>query len=153
MRPGLPLRCHLAVARLARKSLRKSPKRPLNPNGLPQRFVPPPPIPARRARLSVTQTRVYLGGSAACCAQDPPPPTHRAAPFPFTKNVTVRPQSSRGIRSPVGREGEEQGLGAAEAAPGTRAGKDQCPGRGCRGRERAQALRPPGFGKRCTTKG
>lgn len=81
-----------------------------------------------------------------------PTPVPRAAPSRLAKNVTARLQGSRGIGRPEGK-GEEQGLGAAEAAPGRRVVKDQCPGQGWRSREWAQALHPPGFVKRCTAKG
>ena len=54
-----------------------------------------------------------------CSRSPPPPPVPRAAPFRLAKNVTARLQGSRGIGRPEER-GEEQGLGAAEAAPGRR---------------------------------
>lgn len=142
-RRGLSLRSHLAMVRLPCKSPRKSPKRPCDPSLLPRRFAPLPPIPARRALLSVTQTRGYLGRSTACSARGTP----RIAHSPLGKNVTAPAGLSR--NQPPRREGRRVRAGGGRSGSQTLAGADQCPGQGWRGREWARALRPPGFGKRC----
>lgn len=86
-------------------------------------------MPARRARLSVTQTRSYLNGSAACCAQEPPLPPP-SSPFPIRKE---RHRASAGFsRNPVsgweGRRGERAG-GQQKPLPGLGLGRNSAQGR------------------------
>lgn len=142
-RLGLSLRSHLAMVRLPCKSPRKSPKRPCDPSLLPRRFAPLPPIPARRALLSVTQTRGYLGRSTACSARGTPRLAHCplgktvTAPAGLSRNQPPRREGRRGARAGGGRSGSQTRLGRISAQD--RAGEVEC----------ARALRPPGFGKRC----
>lgn len=81
-----------------------------------------------------------------------PTPGAQSSPLSVSKE---RHRASAGLsrNRASGREGRGTGAGAAEAAPGRRVVKDQCPGHGWRSGEWAQALHPPGFVKRCTAKG
>lgn len=128
------------VARLPRKSPRKSAKCPCDPSLVPWRFASLPRIPARCARLSVPQD----GGSPRRerCRLHPWLP--RAAPSPSTKSVTAPAGLSR--NRPPGKEGRRQGakraLGEAGAAPGRALGRVSAQGRavGVESRRKSSSL-------------
>lgn len=110
---------------------KKVAKAPLRPEW---RFAPLLPIPARRARLSVSQTRGYLRRKHRLLSRG----TSRLAHSPLAKNVIAPAGLSR--NRPPRRECIRRArAGGGRSGSQTLAGADQCPGQGWKGRERARA--------------
>lgn len=150
MRSGLPLdpiwRWHDLRARV-RESRQSAPSTLIGCLGGSHPF----PLPQRAARGSVSPK--LLGGSAAAVLKVPTPtPGPQSSPLSVSKE---RHRASAGLsrNRASGREGRGTGAGGRRSSSREAGCEDQCPGHGWRSRERAQALHPPGFVKRCTAKG